>query len=460
MHILVADFIITTLASFIAVQARTTITTFPKATDVQDNVIPWSGGIIAAWLVIMAACGAYRTEYLDAGMAQYRAVLEGSTITAALLGISAYLFMYPLSRGFYFLLFLFSIPALLLERFFMRRWLHHERYRGRFRRNVIIAGDCDHIDDLAKVLQREMWLGYDVIGVLTREKARRRIGSVPVLGEPKDVKAVCQRTQAEAVIFTEGSFSRAYQFNRLARALEGQDTELIVVPALSDISTQRIRISPTAGMPLVHIEKPQAERAAGWFKRSFDIVGSLILLIVTSPIILTAAIAIKHEDGGPVFYKQRRVGRKGKIFECYKLRSMVVNADEIKAKMLADKNESDGVLFKIKDDPRITKCGKFHRRYSIDEIPQFYNVLRGDMSLVGPRPALENEVAAYESHVHRRLDVRPGVTGLWQVSGRSDLSWEDTVRLDLYYVDNWSILQDVNILAKTLRAVFSSSGAY
>lgn len=368
--------------------------------------------------------------------------------------------MYPLSRGFYFLLFLFGIPALLLERFFMRRWLHHERRRGRFRRSVVIAGDCAHIDDLNKVLQRERWLGYDVIGVLTRGQESCPIVSVPVLGEPRDVVAVAQHTKASAVIFAEGSFSRAYQFNQLARALEGQETELIIVPALTDISSQRMTIRPVAGMPLVHIEKPQAERAGGWLKRFFDIIGSLLLLIVTSPILLIAGIAIKCEDGGPVFYKQRRVGRKGEIFECYKLRSMVVNADEVKAKMLADKNESDGVLFKMKDDPRITKCGKFHRRYSIDEIPQFYNVLRGDMSLVGPRPALENEVAAYESHVRRRLDVRPGVTGLWQVSGRSDLSWEDTVRLDLYYVDNWSILQDASILVKTFRAVLTSSGAY
>ncbi|MDU3750014.1 MAG: sugar transferase, partial [Cutibacterium avidum] len=347
-----------------------------------------------------------------------------------------------------------------LERFFMRRWLHHERRRGRFRRSVVIAGDCAHIDDLTKVLQRERWLGYDVIGVLTRGQESCQVMSVPVLGEPRDVVAVAQHTKASAVIFAEGSFSRAYQFNQLARALEGQETELIIVPALTDISSQRMTIRPAAGMPLVHIEKPQAERAGGWLKRFFDIIGSLLLLIVTSPILLIAGIAIKCEDGGPVFYKQRRVGRKGEIFECYKLRSMVVNADEVKAKMLADKNESDGVLFKMKDDPRITKCGKFHRRYSIDEIPQFYNVLRGDMSLVGPRPALENEVAAYESHVRRRLDVRPGVTGLWQVSGRSDLSWEDTVRLDLYYVDNWSILQDASILVKTFRAVLTSSGAY
>ena len=459
-RIVVADFIIIALASFIAVRARTAMTIFPKNTDVQDNVLPWSGGIIFAWLVIMGLVGAYRTKYLDSGAAQYRAVFEASAITAALLGVSAYLFMYPLPRGFYFLLFLFSIPALLLERFFMRRWLHHERRRGRFRSSIIIAGDCTHIDDLAKVLQREKWLGYDIVGVLTRGQERCHNVNVPVLGTPEDVVAACQYTRAAAVIFTEGSFSRSYQFNRLARTLESQDTELIIIPALSDISTQRMHIRPVAGLPLVHIEKPQAERASGWFKRTFDIIGSLLLLILTSPIVLIAAIAIKHEDGGPVFYKQRRVGRKGKVFECYKLRSMVVNADEIKAKMLADKNESDGVLFKMKDDPRITKCGKFHRRYSIDEIPQFYNVLRGDMSLVGPRPALENEVAAYESHVRRRLDVRPGVTGLWQVSGRSDLSWEDTVRLDLYYVDNWSVLQDITILAKTFSAVFTSSGAY
>lgn len=459
-RLIVADIIVIGVALVVAIRARTSMTVFPTATDVGNNVIPLAGVIAAAWLAIVGAIGAYRTKYLDAGMAQYRAVLAGSAITAALLGTSAYLFMYPLSRGFYFLLFLFGIPALLLERFFMRRWLHHERRRGRFRRSVVIAGDCAHIDDLNKVLQRERWLGYDVIGVLTRGQESCPIVSVPVLGEPRDVVAVAQRTKASAVIFVEGSFSRAYQFNRLARALEGQDTELIIVPALSDISSQRMTIRPVAGMPLVHIEKPQAERAGGWFKRAFDIIGSVLLLIVTSPILLIAAIAIKHEDGGPVFYKQRRVGRKGEIFECYKLRSMVVNADEIKATMSADTNESDGVLFKMKNDPRITKCGRFHRRYSIDEIPQFYNVLRGDMSLVGPRPALENEVAAYESHVRRRLDVRPGVTGLWQVSGRSDLSWEDTVRLDLYYVDNWSILQDASILIRTFRAVLTSSGAY
>ena len=250
-RLIVADIIVIGVALVVAIRARTSMTVFPTATDVGNNVIPLAGVIAAAWLAIVGAIGAYRTKYLDAGMAQYRAVLAGSAITAALLGVSAYLFMYPLSRGFYFLLFLFGIPALLLERFFMRRWLHHERRRGRFRRSVVIAGDCAHIDDLNKVLQRERWLGYDVIGVLTRGQESCPIVSVPVLGEPRDVVAVAQRTKASAVIFVEGSFSRAYQFNRLARALEGQDTELIIVPALSDISSQRMTIRPVAGMPLV-----------------------------------------------------------------------------------------------------------------------------------------------------------------------------------------------------------------
>lgn len=458
--ILLADAVVIVIVVLVAIQTRASLSWFVSAPDVEKLVNPIAGGIVLVWLVLLGAFGSYRSKTLDAGMAQYRAVLDASIAMAAGLGIAAYLFTYPLSRGFYFLTFIIGIPALLLERFGMRRWLHHQRRHGRYRRTAILAGDCTHIDDLVKVLDREEWLGYDVIGLLTPNRQECGSTTAPVLGEPIDALRAARRTGASTVIFAEGSFSRAYQFNRLARELEREAAELVVVPSLTDVSTQRMNVRPVAGIPLVYIEKPQAERAGGWFKRFFDIIGSAVLLIVTSPIVLIAAIAIKLEDGGPVFYKQRRVGHKGRIFECYKLRSMVVNADEIKEKTLTDANESDGVLFKMKNDPRITRCGRFHRRYSIDEIPQFFNVLRGDMSLVGPRPALESEAAAYQTHVRRRLDVRPGVTGLWQVSGRSDLSWEDTVRLDLYYVDNWSFLQDASILIKTLRAVFTSSGAY
>ncbi len=200
-------------------------------------------------------------------------------------------------------------------------------------------------------------------------------------------------------------------------------------------------------------------QASRWVKRAFDLIGSSILLLLSAPLMGAVAIAIKLEDGGPILFKQTRVGRRGEEFECLKVRSMVVDA-EAKLAELAAQNEGAGVLFKMARDPRITRVGQFIRRFSIDEVPQFWNVFRGDMSLVGPRPALPREVAQYDRDAVRRLDVRPGLTGLWQVSGRSDLPWDETVRLDVYYVDNWSIMQDLSILMRTAGAVLASRGAY
>ncbi|MBI5028239.1 MAG: exopolysaccharide biosynthesis polyprenyl glycosylphosphotransferase, partial [Actinobacteria bacterium] len=203
----------------------------------------------------------------------------------------------------------------------------------------------------------------------------------------------------------------------------------------------------------------QAIEAARWIKRLFGVVGSALLLLLPSPVMGLVALAIKLEDRGPVMFRQTRVGRKGQVFECLKFRSMSVDAEARLAALMA-KNEGAGPLFKMTNDPRITRVGRFIRRFSLDELPQLWNALRGDMSLVGPRPALPTEVAQYDSDTRRRLDVRPGLTGLWQVSGRSNLSWDDTVRLDLYYVDNWSMVQDLMILAKTAKAVVGSAGAY
>ncbi len=414
--------------------------------------------IIPAWFIFIAAFGSYQRKHLGAGTLEYQRVLNASLLTAGLLGISAYLLQYPMSRVFYFLMFTVGIPLVLAGRYMMRRHLHHARVAGKFRRRVLVAGDYRHIEDLVEILGREKWLGYDVIGVLSADPSPRPEDlSVPTVGDPGHVLEAVHISGADAVIFTEGAYARGGDFNRLARQLESDSAELIVVPTLTDIASSRMTIRPVGGIPLVHIDKPQAERATTWLKRSFDVVGSLLLIICSAPILAAAALAIKLEDGGPVIFKQRRVGMKGEIFECLKLRSMVTNAEEIKAQLMSD---NAGVLFKIADDPRITRVGAFIRRFSIDEMPQFFNVLRGDMSLVGPRPALENEVSQYKSHVRRRLDVRPGITGLWQVSGRSDLPWDDAVRLDLYYVDNWSMLEDLSILKRTVKAVFTSSGAY
>jgi exopolysaccharide biosynthesis polyprenyl glycosylphosphotransferase len=223
------------------------------------------------------------------------------------------------------------------------------------------------------------------------------------------------------------------------------------------VSAARVNLRPVGGLPLVYVESPRAQLAMRWSKRLFDIVGATVALVVAAPVMAVIAIAIKLEDRGPAVFEQIRVGLKGETFTFYKFRSMVVDAEQRLSQL---ESEQGGVLFKIRDDPRMTRVGKFIRRLSLDELPQLLNVLKGQMSLVGPRPALPREVAKYHQDVHRRLDVRPGLTGLWQVSGRSDLSWDDTVRLDLYYVDNWSLLQDLMIMMRTVGAILRPRGAY
>ncbi|WP_236082133.1 sugar transferase [Acidipropionibacterium jensenii] len=417
--------------------------------------------VMPLWAAMIWLAGGYRRTQLTTEVAEYRSVFNGSLLTAGLLGVSAYLLEYPLSRTFYGTVFLIGIPAVLVAHIAFRRIIKLARVKGKYRSRVLIAGDLDHIIEVMTILNRETWLGYDPIGVLAEDiKGCQAALTVPVVAVPEYVVDAVRRTEVDTVIFTEGAYPSGRDFNLIARELEHERTDLIVVPSVTDVAAARMNVRPVAGLPLVHIEKPRAAKAGAGPKRVVDIVGAVLLMVATAPLVALAALAIKLEDGGPVIFKQRRVGLGGEVFDCLKLRSMVTDAETIKARALLAHNESDGVLFKMRKDPRITRVGTFIRRYSIDEMPQFVNVLKGEMSLVGPRPALEAEVARYQPQVLRRLDVRPGLTGLWQVSGRSDLSWEDTVRLDLYYVDNWSMLQDVAILGRTAKAVVGSSGAY
>ena len=325
-------------------------------------------------------------------------------------------------------------------------------------RGVILAGNPQIIHEILALAIRETWMGYFIVGALLPEGVSRGDLDLPILGSVEDALDVVDQRDIDIVIFADGSFPSSRGFRRMAWALESHHAQMVVAPALTDIASQRIQVRPVAGIPLVMVEPPSTQQAGRWAKRTFDIVGASLILLLTSPIFLATAIAIWANDHGPVIFKQVRVGKNGEHFECLKFRSMVTNAEEVLKKL---NNEGpNAVMFKMQNDPRITKVGHFIRRFSIDELPQLWNVVRGDMSLIGPRPALPKEVALYAPHVNRRLEVRPGMTGLWQVSGRSDLSWDDTVRLDLYYVDNWSMTQDISILFKTVQAVFGSSGAY
>jgi exopolysaccharide biosynthesis polyprenyl glycosylphosphotransferase len=323
--------------------------------------------------------------------------------------------------------------------------------------------------ELLQDLKRAPRAGYRVVGVCVGEDPRHPeknatpgfVDGVPILGSLDQVAEVARSCGADTVAVTSTTAFGPSAVRRLSWELEDTDAELILAPALTNIAGPRIHTQPVAGLPLIHVDRPTYRGANKILKKSFDVIGSAAMLVLFSPLLLGVALAIKLTSKGPVFFRQERVGINGTTFRMIKFRSMVIDAESRLATLqTTDRDAGNVVLFKMKNDPRITKVGKFIRRFSIDEVPQLFNVLFGDMSLVGPRPPLKAEVERYEVDARRRLLVKPGMTGLWQVSGRSDLSWDDTVRLDVYYVENWSITADLVILCRTAKAVVSSSGAY
>jgi exopolysaccharide biosynthesis polyprenyl glycosylphosphotransferase len=322
----------------------------------------------------------------------------------------------------------------------------------------VVGGDSG-IGEVLSVLERDRHIGFRAVGVCTTDPASTdRVDGSSSAGRP-DVRRACLENRADAVLVARGAFSSSEELRRLSWDLEGTDIAMVVVPSLIDVAGPRIHFSPVAGLPLIHLEEPHAGRARGLVKRVLDVVGSLVALLLLGPVLAGVALAIKLEDAGPVLFRQRRVGLHGEVFSCLKFRSMRPDSADLEAGLRVEQGH-DGALWKMHDDPRVTMVGRIIRRHSLDELPQLFNVLRGEMSLVGPRPQQEWEVALYTEVAQHRLLVRPGMTGLWQVSGRSQLPFDEAVRLDLYYVDNWSVLADVEILAKTVRAVIRPRGAY
>lgn len=456
----IADLCVITLAAALAAIGRVALPYWGESGDISGTISDSWLFIVGGWLGILAASGAYDESYFGGGTEEYRLVLNSSVITAAVVGIGCYLAQFPLPRAFFVLLFAIGVPALLLERYLLRKLLQRARRRGRLVQRTLVAGGISHIEDIVAVLRRESWLGYSVVGCLSSEKLGPETRSgIPVLGRPGEAAAVVEQHAVDVILFAGGAFESAAELRKAAWELETRPgLQIVVAPSLTDVSSERISVRPVAGLPLVHLDRPRSRDASHWAKRAFDIVGALAIGLALLVPMLVLALWIRLNDRGPSLYSQVRVGRDGEEFRCYKFRSMVVDADK-RSDILAA-GDQDHVLFKMQKDPRITRPGAFIRRFSLDELPQLLNVVRGDMSLVGPRPALPVEVSRYSPDVQRRLNVRPGMTGLWQVSGRSDLSWDDTVRLDLYYVDNWSMVQDLTILLRTVGAVVAARGAY
>ena len=448
------------MATVLAVRFRVSLPIFDTVGDVLENTALASAFFIAAWLVMLAFFGGYDLTIFGAGTEEFKLVVNASFFTAALVATTAFLMNFPLSRGFFVLLFPIGVLLLLLGRLLSRRIIQRLRERGHFNEKVLLVGTPGYIGEIHKVLARESWLGYDVIGCLVPVDyagLERTSSGIPVLGVIDDVRAVVDSHGPDVVFFTAGAVSSSTQLRRLAWDLEDHaHVQIIVAPNVTDVSSERVRVRPVAGLPLMHLGRSRSQLATNDAKRAFDIVGALIALFFLWPLLLAMMIWVRRHDGGPALFRQTRVGREGETFTCLKLRSMSIDAEERLTELVV----RDHVLVKDVNDPRVTRPGRFIRRFSLDELPQLWNVVRGDMSLVGPRPPLPEEVEKYEDDMLRRLNVLPGMTGLWQVSGRSDLSWEDTVRLDLYYVDNWSMVQDVLILARTVSAVLASRGAY
>lgn len=420
-----------------------------------------------AWWIALWGGGARNPRLLGAGNDEYANVVKSSLWLFAVLIILSFAFGLNLARGYLLIAAPVGILLLLVERWSFRVWLVKRRASGKALIRALIIGDASSSAHLVHTLDGAWNYGYTPVGVhlagLPENRSLAEDLSVPVTGysaDPEEIMEVAHQYAIDVVAVSTGHRLDPDQMRKLGWLLSDEHVGLMMAPALTDIAGPRFHTQPLNGLPLIHVGTPRMRGAAAVTKRLLDILAAGAGLLAISPILLVLALMVKIDSPkGPVFFSQERVGYRGERFHMHKFRSMVPNAEELKAQLMA-RNEGNGVLFKMANDPRITRVGRFMRRYSLDELPQLWNVFVGDMSLVGPRPPLPSEVSQYEEDVHRRLLVKPGITGLWQVSGRSNLSWEESTRLDLYYVENWSVLGDLLILAKTARAVVGSDGAY
>lgn len=417
--------------------------------------------VVPAWVGTLALGGAYERRCLGAGTDEYRRVFDSALRFLAVIAILALVFNVALARGFVAI----AVPAAtvltLALRYVLRQVLHHMRGRGHFTKRVLVLGSQPAAAQLLTQLSASGYAGLTVVGAcLTDNVSDLAAGEerIPVLGHPSQCVQAVVRSQADLIAIADGDTLSSGALRRLAWQLEGTGVELMVAPEVTDIAGPRISIRPVSGLPLLSVEEPELKGVKRVAKGAFDRLLSAVALVLLLPLLVVIAAAVRLTSRGPAFFKQVRVGIGGRHFVMWKFRTMVTGAEQ-RLDDLAHLNEHDGVLFKIRDDPRITPVGRFLRRWSLDELPQLWNVLWGDMSIVGPRPPLPSEVERYEDHVRHRLLVKPGLTGLWQVSGRAGVPWDEAVRLDLYYVENWSLSMDAMVIAKTVAAVIRRQGA-
>ena len=425
-------------------------------------------GLPVAWWMSVLLIGGYDTRFIGFGTDEFRRILGAAVNLTAGVAVVSYAAKLDLARGYLAIALPSATVMDLTARYLLRKRLHRRRVRGWCVRRVVAVGHAAEVARLVTVLRRDTYHGLAVVAACLVDAPEgagpdRVVGApaaeVPVAGGLGGVAAAVSRFGADTVAVLACPEMDGGRLRELAWELEKTGTDLFVAPTLLDVAGPRTTIRPVAGLPLLHVDHPELAGTKQAVKSVFDKTCAAVALLVLAPLFAVIALSIRLADHGPVLFRQTRIGKNGQGFTVYKFRTMVPDAEQRKSD-LATFNEATGVLFKIRRDPRVTRLGACLRRWSLDELPQLINVLIGDMSLVGPRPALPAEVAGYSGHMRRRLVVKPGMTGLWQVSGRSDVSWEEAERLDVHYVENWSLALDLHVLWKTGSAVIRGSGAY
>jgi len=427
-----------------------------------------SVGLFVGWMAALSLLRTRDAKVLDSGALQYQLVGRASFLVFGWLAIMTLVLRLAMSRGFLLLAGFTGLLLLFATRRAWRAWVMNRRSHGALMSHALIIGGVRSAEMMAERFASDAGYGLRVVGVWVPDRVvsrgeRFRYGDidVPVLGAESHLgeAVMVNDEQVDTVVVTDTEHLGHDGMRELAWALEGRDVDLLVAPNVIDVAGPRVHLEAHGNMPLMYLSGPRYSRARSLTRAIFDRTFAGLVLLASSPVLLLAMLLVRLTSRGPVFYRSERIGEHGVPFQMYKLRTMVRDADQVREELVKH-NMSSGPLFKMQNDPRVTTVGRFLRRYSIDEVPQFFNVIKGDMSVVGPRPPLRAEVETYSDTMRRRLLIKQGVTGLWQVSGRSDLSWEDSIRLDLDYVENWSMLRDLQIIFRTLRAVIASHGAY
>lgn len=431
------------------------------------GTVAWTGPFPVSYWIVLLAIGVIWLITLDAadtrdrhnvghGIVEYQRIVRASLVAWGIVLAVAFFLQINLARSLFIVALPLGIVLLLLSRSLWRLWLLRRQRRGSYVHRTVVIGEERRIAHVIRTIGRSKGAGMQLVGAITaRGDTNVSIAGLPVIGAYENAANAVSGAQADTVIVAGADDLDPLTLRRLTWTMADWDVDWVVAPALTDVAGPRIHTRPVAGLPLVHVSFPKLEGANRLFKRIFDIVGSLILIVLLSPVMLLITIAIRIDGRGPIFYVQERVGRQGEPFRMIKFRTMRKDADAQLPRLLKLQGTAERPMFKIIDDPRVTSVGRFLRRHSLDELPQLFNVLRGELSLVGPRPHRAEEVALYDDTAQRRLLVKPGMSGLWQVSGRSKLDWDDALRLDLYYVENWSFTQDLIILLRTVRAVIA-----